>query len=248
MDGAEGRTGLAVNAVQRTSDGWYLFGTRLQSQPSGPADVPLRLTSLLRATPGRVEVVAEWSGDGAACVAGDTVYQLAKQLPDADPTIDLDAEAELGLIAVPLDGGPATEVELPLLGASFGGANVSLGCAAEGPYVATAAGGPGEVQAQVWQLSDGSWSQRADLVPDDPVRPEAIVSDVHGVVIGWQVGDPAGAHQAITTLDADGQARVRDGDPLGEMWRGSSSERLVLARDAEGIDGGPDIEVVEIWS
>jgi hypothetical protein len=240
--------GLTVSSVQRRSNGWYVFASRLDRPPSGPDDIVGRHTTVLVGDPDGIDLAVDWQGQGDTCVADGRVYQLTRQLPEGEPAIPLDADAVVSLHTLPLSGGPEVPVKLPPVSTAFGGQNVTLGCDPSGPFLATAQGDPTAPQTAVYQLVNDAWTERTDLVPRDAVRPEPPISDYRGVLIPWQVGKMELERESTAVVDDTDAAFVRNDVAPGQFWRGSTGDRITVVRPSEADPGQSGLLMTEFWS
>ena len=249
VDGATtARLGLTVTGSQRTADGWQLFASRFEQQPVGPVTQPTMYTAALKATLDGVTFQNEWTGGGSTCSTRETVFQLQRRLPTSENGVSLDSAAALSLVAISLRGGAESSVALPKVSNAFGGANVSLGCSQDAPFLSTAIGDPQSPIGVVYRLADnGDWQTEPELVPAGALRPNDMVSDYGGLLIPWQVGRAEEGREA-TSVVPQSQPNASIDQAPGEIWRGSTSERIKLNFPNEDTPARSGIEFIKVWS
>lgn len=245
---ARSRAGLTVTGSQRTADGWQLFASRFEKQPVGPVANPDVRTATLSATLDRVTFQSEWAGSGSTCTTNDTAFQLRRRLPASEAGLPLDANADISLVGITLRDGAETSLALPPISTAFGGANVSLGCTPDTAFVSTVIGDPQAPVAAVYRLaSDGAWQEVSELVPASALRPGDMVSDYGGVLIPWQIGRAEEGKEATAVVPETEPSSLLSQGP-GDIWRGSTGERLKLNFPSESASTEPDIQFIQVWS
>ena len=189
-----------------------------------------------------------------SCVGAGDLWLFRRHAPTNDNVAAKDTD--YSLTRLDLHGGKATDVELPRLARSFGGATTSFGCDASGPVIATTPAGdvppanadPDEMKraltgVDVWHLGVHGWGRVAVGEFGSGTVTDSIVSGERALIVGAELVT-SGENKPIAAVIGGGRSQEvpRDGTDT-YLWR---NRRELLRIFGQGA--GRQVETVKVGS